>query len=253
MLHLIVPKASRTDKKGAKANRKRAKERQKSQKEAKGNPKGNRRTTKSEAETFKDSACGTEPKKEKKEGGKCNIFWSHFWSRFNTNTIQKTFKNPSPQNMKIYTKRLPKWSRHRCQNSLKINATTGTDTDKENHQIYIFWNVKTTKSAVRVIVFEGFARWVRERKIINKSSKMRLKSMPKSMKNQCKFHARKSDAKNIENHQNWSPKGSHEPSKINKKWGKKKDAKNEPAGEETRGDLGPRRHSFQKTFEDKLN
>jgi hypothetical protein len=46
--------------------------------------------------------------------------------------------------------------------------------------------------------------------------------MPKSMKNQCKIHARKSGAKNIENHQNWSRKGSQKPSQINKKRGPKK-------------------------------
>ena len=34
------------------------------------------------------------------------------------------------------------------------------------------------------------------------------KSISKSMKNQCKIHARKRDAKNIEISQKWSPKGS---------------------------------------------
>ena len=32
--------------------------------------------------------------------------------------------------------------------------------------------------------------------------------MPKSMENQCKIHARKSDAENMENHQKWRLKGS---------------------------------------------
>ena len=37
---------------------------------------------------------------------------------------------------------------------------------------------------------------------------MTSKSIPKSMKNQCEFHARKSDAKKRENHEQWSPKES---------------------------------------------
>ena len=53
------------------------------------------------------------------------------------------------------------------------------------------------------------------------------KTIPKSMKNQCKIHARKSDAKNMENHQKWMPKGSQKTLKIDKKTIRKKGWKKE--------------------------
>jgi hypothetical protein len=54
-------------------------------------------------------------------------------------------------------------------------------------------------------------------KLIKKPSKMGPKSIPKSMKNRYKFHARKSDVKNIENHQKWSRKGSRNEEKTYQK------------------------------------
>jgi hypothetical protein len=43
------------------------------------------------------------------------------------------------------------------------------------------------------------------------------KSIPKTMKNRHKFHARKSDAKNIEKHNNWSRKDPDNEEKTIKK------------------------------------
>ena len=45
------------------------------------------------------------------------------------------------------------------------------------------------------------------------------------MTNQCKIHARKSYAKNIENHQKWSSKGNQKQSKAYQKSVPKKDRK----------------------------
>jgi hypothetical protein len=47
-------------------------------------------------------------------------------------------------------------------------------------------------------------------------------SIPKSMKNRYKFHARKSDVKNIEKHQQWTRKGGrNERNTYRKEMGKK--------------------------------
>ena len=59
-------------------------------------------------------------------------------------------------------------------------------------------------------------------KFIKKPLNMRSKSVPKSMQNLYKFHTRKSDAKNIENHQKLSSKGSQQPFKNLSKIGSKK-------------------------------
>ena len=75
-------------------------------------------------------------------------------------------------------------------------------------------DVKTCKFIGRVIKFEGFARWVREREVHQKAITNYTKSIPKLMKTQCKFHTRKSEANNLENHPKWSPKGSHKSVKI---------------------------------------
>ena len=45
------------------------------------------------------------------------------------------------------------------------------------------------------------------------------------MTNQCKFHARKRDAKNMTNAPKWSQKGGRNPAKVDKKRGPKIDAK----------------------------
>jgi hypothetical protein len=51
-------------------------------------------------------------------------------------------------------------------------------------------------------------------KFIKKTSKRRYESIPKSMKNQCKFHARKSDGKSIKKQQTWTPKGNQKQRKF---------------------------------------
>jgi hypothetical protein len=37
--------------------------------------------------------------------------------------------------MEIDAKWFPKWSQNRCRNSLKINAKTGIEKEKEHHEI----------------------------------------------------------------------------------------------------------------------
>ena len=68
--------------------------------------------------------------------------------------------------------------------------------------------VKSFKLIVETNLFEGLARCVRERKGINKNIKHDTKIYPQIDKNRCKIDARKSDATNIEHHQNWKRKGS---------------------------------------------
>ena len=50
------------------------------------------------------------------------------------NPFKKLSKNQSPKNMKFDAKRLPKWSRNRCQNASRIDARTGIEKDQENHE-----------------------------------------------------------------------------------------------------------------------
>ena len=89
-------------------------------------------------------------------------------------------------------------------------------------QHHVFLKCKNTFMIGTYSKFEVLQGECANGKIIKKSSNMRPKSMPKSRKNQCKIHARKSDAKNMENHQQLSPKGSQKPLTINKKRGPKK-------------------------------
>ena len=80
------------------------------------------------------------------------------------------------------------------------------------------------------------------RKVIKKPSEMKPKSITKSMNNQCRIHARRSDAKKRENQKNWSPKGSRKPSQIAEqinatKWYKKKTLPGKPGGPLVPGDI----------------
>ena len=75
--------------------------------------------------------------------------------------------------------------------------------------------------------------------------------MPKSMKKQCKIHARKSDAKNMENHPKSDPKGR---SKVRKNWKNndaKKGRKKTEIPQKARGTLAARGHTNRRK-EDKL-
>ena len=62
------------------------------------------------------------------------------------------------------------------------------------------------------MVFEGLTGCVRERKMYQQTPKMIPKFIPKSMKHRSRIYARKSDAKNIENHLKWSSKRIQKPS-----------------------------------------
>ena len=76
--------------------------------------------------------------------------------------------------------------------------------------------VKTFTFIIKVMVFEGLAGCVRERKRyqtnIKHDTKIHSKIYEKSMQNVCS----KSDAKNIEHHRTWSPNGIPNPLKIEK-------------------------------------
>ena len=50
------------------------------------------------------------------------------------NVMENSFKIRSPENMKFDANWLPTWTRNRGQNSLKIDAKTGIETDQENHE-----------------------------------------------------------------------------------------------------------------------
>ena len=77
-------------------------------------------------------------KRSRKGSQKCPTglyFLVPFWEPFSIkNTIENSSKNRSRKNMENNAKRLPKWSRNRCQNSSKINAKTGIEKDQENHE-----------------------------------------------------------------------------------------------------------------------
>ena len=73
------------------------------------------------------------------------------------------------------------------------------------------------------------------------------KTIQKSMKNQCKIDARKSDAKMMKKERKWSPNGSQNPLKIHKnreKRGSQIDAKKDDSAHsfsrKTRGKVGPK-------------
>ena len=111
-----------------------------------------------------------------------------FSSKITKNTIRKIIKqsisekreiwypkaaNIDPESMqKLINKSCKNLARNRCGKS---------------RTIVVFWNVKTNKSMVRVIRFEGFARWVRERanhqKTINNYPNIHPKSEEKSTQN----------------------------------------------------------------------
>ena len=71
----------------------------------------------------------------------------------------------------------------------------------KSSKIMFLWRVKSFKLIVKTMVLKvwhvAHANW----KGINKTLKLRPKSIPKSMKNRYTFHARKRDTQNINNHQ----------------------------------------------------
>jgi hypothetical protein len=66
-----------------------------------------------------------------------------------------------------------------------------------------------------VIVFEAFARWVREREIHQKTIKNETRIHPQIDVKSMQILCSKNDAKNMENQPKRRPKGSHKPSTIN--------------------------------------
>jgi hypothetical protein len=54
------------------------------------------------------------------------------------NAIENSPQNRSQKIIENNTNSLPKWSRNQYQNSLKINARTGIETNHENHEISCF-------------------------------------------------------------------------------------------------------------------
>ena len=80
--------------------------------------------------------------------------------------------------------------------------------------------------------------------MIKKTLKMMSKTIPTSMTNQCKIHARKSDAKHMENHPKMSSKGSQQPSQNLSKNDPKKTLKGSGPGHSQ----GPDRKSAAGAF-----
>ena len=60
--------------------------------------------------------------------------WSHFGTISYQKVDQKIDAKNDVEKHENNCKRLPKWSRNRCQNASKINARTGIEKDQGNHQ-----------------------------------------------------------------------------------------------------------------------
>jgi hypothetical protein len=73
-------------------------------------------------------------KKESEKGGNAIYFWNYFSTIFHQKVNQKSMQKLIPKKHENNCKRLPKWSRNRCQNASKINARTGIEKDQGNHQ-----------------------------------------------------------------------------------------------------------------------
>ena len=109
---------------------------------------------------------------------------------------------------------MPKLIQNQCQNRYRRRSW-------KSWNFMFFWKGKTLilsaehHTVVQKQASRGFVRGeCANGKLIKKPSKMRSKSIPKSMQNRYKFHTRKRDAKNTENHPKWGSKGSQKPSKI---------------------------------------
>ena len=112
-----------------------------------------------------------------------------------------------------------------CQNGAKINAKTHQKQSNNRSQkilgiswkIVFFWCVKPCKSTILSSKNKVSQGEYASTDNYKKNIKMTPNSIPKSMKTPYKFHARKSDAKNTENHQTCTPKGSPKPLRIHPK------------------------------------
>ena len=112
--------------------------------------------------------------------------------------------------------RLQKWREMRSKSGYKsMQKSIPKKTGKT-------WKTRRSKTWISaqnaILLFKFKVRAVRERSeiCIEKGWKIEGNSIRKSMTNQCKIDARKSDAKMMENERKWSPNGSQNPLKINK-------------------------------------
>ena len=76
----------------------------------------------------------------KKEVPSC-IFGSICLQKICKNTIQRIMKNRSRTNIKIYARRVLKWSQNQCKNALKFHGKTGKDKYEEIHENQCFSDV----------------------------------------------------------------------------------------------------------------
>ena len=100
--------------------------------------------------------------------------------------------------MNIDGNRMPKRNQNQCKNASKNKAITGRRKYYEKHENHVFLMCKTMQIHHTVVKKQGLAMWVRDWKKYKKTSKNMSISLPKSMTNLCKNHARKSDANMME-------------------------------------------------------
>jgi hypothetical protein len=105
-----------------------------SQTEAKGGTKREERATKMhiKIDLRKRSLKGSQ------KGSPSVVILMTFWSQIRKKPYKNQSKIVRGKAWKITTKRLPKWSRNRCQNSSVIEAKTGIEKDQEKHGISCF-------------------------------------------------------------------------------------------------------------------
>ena len=227
-----VPKVSQRESKGAKREPKGAKSEPKgSQREPKVShleARGCQKWAKGRPTYFKKSIFGKGREKGAKSVRPAYTFWLPFGSRF-------PLKIPSKIHPKIDRGKTWKITPKGSQNGAEIDAKTHQcqnwyrKRSGKSWKIMFFWKGKTLilsaehHTVVQKQASRGFVRGeCANGKFIKKPSKMRSKSVPKSIQNRYKFHTRQSDAKNTENHPKWSSKGSQKPSTNLSKIGSKK-------------------------------
>ena len=155
-------------------------------------PKGNQKGAKVSQRTFENTTCGTGSKKWWNRGVPSRVFGEPFWIKINKNTIQKLSNKRSPQNIDFCSKEVPHLNR--CQLSSNIDAKTCSKQNEEHY--HFFLNGKIIQNHCKNKCSWRFSTLrARTEEVSNKNLKMIPKSIPKSMKNQCWFYARKSDAK----------------------------------------------------------
>ena len=103
--------------------------------------------------------------------------------------------------------RVPKRRHTRCQNKAKVNAKVGIERIMNIMKFMFFLMCKNRQIHCNKNVFEGFTSCVRERTMYQtKTSRMRSKSILKSIQHRCGNDAQKNDAKMMENGANMGGK-----------------------------------------------